>query len=373
MAMTKSYKMSTSSVLQFGIMVENAEKMTARSDRLENVVDALTSGGRTIVKKDDLVVTSLTVGKDHPFSFASVHHDLPLADSVERAPMVIEVVFKEGVADKLFVRVKTDLVHYCGVTATHTGFQVLEFMEHGTVDQVSPFPFTGINGAPDSHNSARRVLNFIRQISRILLSAVWSLLSPSYWAGRWSPGALQSSIEASCKGTRACRRYNQIPESVKYREILALTDAIKTRLKLRFYATTVNFSPSVAVAFVRTQADFQSREARLGGLTLPPFGAGPPPAMGSGAIASLFNGLFINNYGRWNPNFSGKVTDFMWDWMGIYTTFMTFTHIVQIQGKIFVRWCAHPEEWKKIEATGLLSKLGQGEAFTPVPFYSKAK
>lgn len=41
-----------------------------------------------------------------------------------------------------------------------------------------------------------------------------------------------------------------------------------------------------------------------------------------------------------------------------------------LAGKLFVRWCAHPDEWKKIEATGLLSKLGEGEAFSPVPFYS---
>jgi hypothetical protein len=52
---------------------------------------------------------------------------------------------------------------------------------------------------------------------------------------------------------------------------------------------------------------------------------------------------------------------------------LTCTHCIQIQGKNFVtvRWRAHPGEWKKIEGTVLLNNLGEGKAFTPMPFYSK--
>jgi len=373
MAVPKPYKMPIEKILQFGIMVESAAKMTPHKDRLANVVDALTSGSKTVVKKSDLLVLSHTVGKNHPFSFAALHNDLPLPDSVATVPMVVEVVFKEGVKDMLFVRIKNDLDCYDGVTATHTSFQVLEFMESGSIDKVSPFPYTGTNGGADGHNSPGRFLRFFMQLARIFLAVVCTMFSPSYWRGAWMPGPLQSTIEASTKGTRVCRRYKNIPESVTFREILSVMDAIKTMLKLKFYAVTVNFSPTVALALVPTLEALKSREARLGCLTLPPAGTGPPPPMDAAHSGALFNCLFYNNYGRHNPNFSGKVTDFLWDWMGIYDTFLTFTHVVEVQGKKFVRWCAHPDEWKKIEATGLLSKLGPAEAFTPVPFYSKGK
>ena len=359
--------------LQFGIQVEQAQKVIAQKDKLTTAAGLLTSGGKSVVKANDLLVLSRTVGKDHPFSFASVHHDLPLPQAVDTVPMLIEVVFKEGVADKLFVRIKNDLDYYDGVTATHTGFQVLELLEHGALDQVSPFPFTGNNGGPDSHNSAGRVLRFFAQLWRILLAVVLSLLSPSYWRGAWMPGPFQSSIEASCKGTRVCRRYNQIPASVTFKEIMTMTDVIKSTLKLPYYAVTVNFSPTVALALVPTLAELKNKQARNKCICLPPAGTGPPPPMDAAHSASLFNCLFYNNYGRHNPNISGQVTDFLWDWMGMYDTFLTFTHCVEIQGRKFVRWCAHPDEWRKIEATGVLSKLGVGAAFSPVPFYVKPK
>lgn len=371
----KPYTMPRNKTLQFCTMVESASKMmsTAQKERLSSAADLLMSGDKSVVKKNELIVTSRTVGKDHPFTFKSVHNDLPLPDAVTKVPMVVEVIFKEGVADKLFVRVKNDLDCYDGVTATHTGFQVLEYMEHGTTDQVTPFPYTGVNGSPDGYNSPGRALRFITQLLTVLLNVVLSLFSSAFWRGTFRPGPFQSKIEASCKGTRTCRRYNKIPESTKFSDIIATVDAVKSALTLKYYAVTVNFSPTVALALVLTTAELTKRDARLGYLTLPPAGTGPPPAMDAAHSAMLFNCLFYNNYGRHNPNISGKVTDFLWDWMGLFDTFSTFTHCVEIQGRKFVRWCAHPDEWKKIEATGQLSKLGVGEAFSPVPFYSKGK
>jgi hypothetical protein len=251
-------------------------------------------------------------------------------------------------------------------------------LEHGTVDKVSPFPYTGVNGSKDAHNSAGRVLRFFAQLFRVLLASVFSLFSPSYWRSKWMPGPFQSSIEASWKGTRVCRRYHMIPESVTFEDISGITEGVRVALKLKYYAVTVNFAGidgstvPVALALVPTAAELKKRDARLNRLTLPPAGTGPPPAMDAAHSKMLFNCLFYNNYGRHSPNISGKVTDFLWDWMGIYDTFLTFTHCIEIQGKRIVRWCAHPEEWKKIEATGLLRKLGEAEAFTPVPFYSKS-
>ena len=168
--------------------------------------------------------------------------------------------------------------------------QVLEFMEHGTVDKVSAFPYTGIHGPPESHNSAGRVIRFLMQLSRIIGAAFLTLLSPSYWRGAWRPGPLQSIIEKFCKGTRICRRYNKIPASTTFRDITAIMDGIRETLKLPYYALTVNFSPGVALALVKP-ADLMNRDARLGSFTLPPAGSGPPAVMDQCC-------LYCNNYGR---------------------------------------------------------------------------
>ena len=92
MAESKAYKMTTNKILQFGIMVENASKMTsqAQKDALKDVAEVLMKSDKTAVSKKQLVVTTRTVGKDHPFTFASVHHDLPLPDIVEQVPLVVE-------------------------------------------------------------------------------------------------------------------------------------------------------------------------------------------------------------------------------------------------------------------------------------------
>ena len=152
---TGTYAMEIAKTLQFGIMVESASKMTAsgKKDRLKEVAELFMASEKSVLASNHLIVTSQTVGKDYPFTFASVHRDLPVPEAVETVPMVVEIVFKEGVSDNLFVRIKNDLNFYDGVTAMHTGFQVLEYMEHGTLDKVSPFPFTGNNGGADAHNS----------------------------------------------------------------------------------------------------------------------------------------------------------------------------------------------------------------------------
>jgi hypothetical protein len=76
--------------------------------------------------------------------------------------------------------------------------------------------------------------------------------------------------------------------------------------------------------------------------------------------------------GKHNPKFSGEVSDFLWDWMGMYHTFAVFGMVILINGRMFARFCAAPEEWQKIEESGALAALGHGEAFKSVPFYSPA-
>ena len=371
--MSKPYAMAVRNCLQFCIEVSDCAAMTSpmQRARLEGCVEALVSGSKTVVKANDLRVVWRTLAKDTPFDFDSVHH-LSLPPIVEKAPMVVEIVFQEGVDDRCFARVKNDLEFYDGVTATHTGFQVLEWMEHGATAQISPFPFIGRNGSVTGHNSGARVCRFLHQFCTVLSTAVLTLFKPSFWLGTgWLPGPFQSSParEAAAKGSRVYRRFNRIPADVSHREITGLMDGIKRALGLRYYAVTINFAPGVAVALVRTGEELASQEGRLGRLTMPPANGGPPPAMDSMHAAAIFNCLFYNNYGRHNPNISGSVDDFLWDWMGIYDTFVTFSHAIEVKGRKIVRWCAHPAEWAKIEATGLLGKLGEGTDFRSVPFY----
>ena len=84
-------------------------------------------------------------------------------------------------------------------------------------------------------------------------------------------------------------------------------DSIKETLGFSHYAITVNYSPKVALSLVRSAAEIKSRDARLGGLTLPPAGVGPPPPMDAAHSFMVFNCIFYNNYGRHDPQISGKV------------------------------------------------------------------
>ena len=53
-------------------------------------------------------------------------------------------------------------------------------------------------------------------------------------------------LSKTCKGGywRDCRRYH-IPEGISFREVISKIDAMKTALKLDYYAITYNFSPAV--------------------------------------------------------------------------------------------------------------------------------
>ena len=91
-----------------------------------------------------------------------------------------------------------------GVTGTHTGFQVLESMEHaGVLDQLSAYPFTGANLDPSTIPGANRsrLVNFLTQATRVLFSAVSTLFRPSYWRGEWAVSSLRSTFEQKAAGT----------------------------------------------------------------------------------------------------------------------------------------------------------------------------
>ena len=59
-------------------------------------------------------------------------------------------------------------------------------------------------------------------------------------------------LSKTCKegSWRDCRRYH-IPEGISFREVISKIDAMKTALKLDYYAITYNFSPAVCLGFVK--------------------------------------------------------------------------------------------------------------------------
>lgn len=364
MAEVKEYKMAIRKTLQFCIEVQKAENMTtpAAKELIQSLGDTLTkSVNKCVVKFGDLIVLTRSLPANHPFTFSSVHNDIPLPKEVEKFPMVIEIVFQESNSAKLFVRIKNDLDFYDGVSAVHTGFQVLELLDNIALDRISPYPFHGNNGAIPGASFG----NFFAQVSRVLFSAATAPLFPTWWQGKWMPGAWQSSTEATFAGQRVCKRF--YPDNLSFRDILKIMDQCRIATGKSHFATTVNYAPQVCLALVPNLDILSSKEGRLSCIALPPVGVGPPPSMDAMHTAGIHNSLFFNNYGKHNPKISGQVTDFLWDWMGMYATFNVFCHCTEIQGKKIVRFCAHPEEWKLIEP--LLEPLGKGEAFQTVPFY----
>jgi hypothetical protein len=110
----------------------------------QSVIDAIVADEGNIIKQGEVSVHIMTLAKEDPFDFDSVQH-LPLSVLVEEFPLVLEMIYQEG-SDKCFVRVKADLNFYDGVSALHTGFNLLEYLDTtNTSKAISPYPFTASN------------------------------------------------------------------------------------------------------------------------------------------------------------------------------------------------------------------------------------
>jgi hypothetical protein len=115
-----------------------------------SAIDAIVADEGNGVKQGEVSVHIMTLSKEDPFDFDSVQH-LPLPVSVEEFPLVLEMMHQEG-SEKCFVRINTDLTFYDGVTALHTGFNLLEYVDTtNTTKIISPYPFTASNPPPPDH------------------------------------------------------------------------------------------------------------------------------------------------------------------------------------------------------------------------------
>ena len=321
-----------------------------------------------------LFATHTTVSSEFDFTFNNVHNNVSLPVEVESHPIVVQVIYQQGNRNKCFLQVKTDLDHFDGVSATHTGFQVLEYMEHGNIDAVSTYHLGTIaNGAEPGTNFK----NFFAQISRVMKASAKSMFS-SKKKGIFKQGInrnanedefFKQGLEKPEGSWRVCNRFNSIPPDVKYKDLVKSIDTAKKATGQKYYAVTCNFAPKVALALVPTLDVVNNKKERLKCIALPPVGAGPAPDMEPATSTMLYNTFFWNNYGRHNPNISGKIVDFLWDWTGFLQTFVPLSFVVQIQGKLFARICAPPDEYAMMKNTGALSIFGEPTRFHGNDFY----
>ena len=370
--MNSNYKLSRLTTLQHCIEISNAESMT-NSKAIANIANAaqeIIASGKTPLKAGELFVTYSKLEKSTGFSFNEVHRDVPLPIEVINYPVVVHVVIKEGVSDKLFIRVKVDLQYSDGVTGMNTGFQVGEFMEFGTADKISVLNIAGANGGA---GDGFHLFNFLSFLSRQAYYAAASLLvgkseefTPIY--NRASNEEKWKKLSSSCPHSswRVCRRY-KVPDTVKFRDILIKIESIKNILSMKYFATTVNFSPKVCVAFVPDMKTLRDKKAKLNCITLPPIGAGAPADMDASHVLAMTDCVFLNNYGIHNPQFSGKVSDFLWDWQGLCHTFAPLIVVIQISGRYFLRVCCPPPEMKLVDDAKIFDDLGEPIHFSSAP------
>jgi hypothetical protein len=87
-------------------------------------------------------------------------------------------------------------------------------------------------------------------------------------------------------------------------------------------------------------------------------------------VGTLYNTLFFNNYGRHNPNISGRITDLVWNWCGMYSSFTLFAFAAEIQGKKFFAFSAPPADFEAVTKEGLIGNgLGPVQPFIQREFY----
>jgi hypothetical protein len=326
---------------------------------------AIVEGSVSTLQPGSLAVIRLVLKDDAPFDFDSVHH-LPLPFEMDTTPVVVEMVYKKS-QDRCFARIKTDLSRYDGVTAFCAGQNVLEFLEHGSADAMSIYPFTPPKRGVELPLS--NYVAFFKQLTRVLWAIGWNLLNPRYWRGHWVRGPLQGRLESTLP-PRPWLRYSQVPDTTSFKDFLQQLDETKRYLGLPLYATTLNSSPYAFLTLVSSKEQLFTKQARYNNIFGPPAGYASPPPMNALHVGTLYNTLFFNNYGRHNPNISGRITDLVWNWCGMYSSFTLFAFAAEIQGKKFFAFSAPPADFEAVTKEGLIGNgLGPVQPFIQREFY----
>ena len=309
--------------------------------------------GNSLNKLDDIAVV-VSVLEDHePFDFDSVHHR-PTPVEVVSHPIVF-MFFYKVTENKCFAKLKTDLTMYDGVTCLHGLFDMLEHLETG---KFSPYPFTG----RQEQLPENQFENFQKQLARVEEAKANTEFTPGVWSRHPLMGQMEDSLPE-----RPARRFTEV--NISYKELMQKIDEIKNMLDIPFYSLTVNHSPMVALSLCPTLEEAMHKKSIAANIALPPVGVGGPAPMDAAHVEMLFNTLFINNYGRHNPQISGKVVGHIWDWAGFYASFAPFFFIGTIQGKLFMSYSASPDDFDSIEKSGILDGIGSSKPFRYHKFY----
>jgi len=353
--------------LQHCVEVETNPEHCGKSQEVHKAAaDAIIADNANSIT-GNIVITSRTLSNDELFDFNSVHL-LPLPIEVETCPLVLEAIYKAD-SSKYFVRIKSDLNVYDGVSALHAGLNLIEYLE--TESTISPYPFTESN-PPLPENQFQ---NFEAQLKRLgeakaEYEAKKSADPEYYKTFRRTPfsGADYENMFES----RSALRFTEV--NISFPEILDRIEKAKKLLDLPFYAATINYSPSVALSFCSSIDEFRNRDKKIANICLPPVGTGPPPPMDNMHVEMLFNAIFLNSYGKHAaPKTSAKVVGYVWDWRGFLPTFSPFFQVCQIQDKLFFSASASPPEMDAMIEAGIFKDVGVSQTFQGCPFYDPAK
>jgi len=329
---TENYESARSQTLCIcsGYKASRGLRLKEVSDEiLKEAKAAVAACSEGILTDDRFVLLKRSVSCDvGAFTLDSIK-GLPAPREVFEVPLTVEIMI-HGESDEFFVRSFTNLNKVDGVRALHTQMSTVEFLEvhfeNRKDTSLSPFPFSAANV---SGYGERNVANRDR-----FLGAMGAIEVPS--------------PDPSSK--RVFYRFNKIPSGVAYREVEAMAEKLKQDLGLHYFASTVNFQKEglaqVGLAVSETLEELHSAEGRSACLTMPP--GAPPPIDAPPHIASMFDSVFYNNYGRHNPRISSAVTDFCWDWTGCDARFSPICVACSIQGKLFFQVSAAAPAWDRV-------------------------
>mmetsp|Transcript_509 Transcript_509/g.1124 ORF Transcript_509/g.1124 Transcript_509/m.1124 type:complete len:311 (-) Transcript_509:248-1180(-) len=284
---------------------------------------------------------------------------LPAPPQVLDFGLTLEIV--QAQCEQFFMRSFVNLNKFDGVRALHTQLSMMEFLEgyfeHRKDARLSPFPFSKSN-VPGY--GARNVANMLGFMGAMAGNKISASIQGGLCTGQ------RSDVDSA--SDRVFLRFNRIPNGVTYRQVEAIAEKAKTDLGFQYFASTVNFQSKgqsqVGLAVSRSLDELHSPEGRSRCLTMPP--GAPPPIDDPVHIASMYDSVFFNNYGRHNPRISATVTDFCWDWTGCDARFSPICVTCSIQGRLFFQISAAAPAWDVVKEH--FRPLGQAVESSVRPF-----
>lgn len=308
-------------------------------------------GDAKVIRKD--VSGSLTFDEVHNMDFPR---------ELFTCPVTILFYYLENTS-KCFCHIRSDLSRYDGLSCLHTAFCILEYLEHSDNGIVSPESYMTSAARFKGHNPkplmSHQIIGFIRHGLVLLYYGVIGLFLKYVCRSSWVPlGPMMASYEFKVK-PRVWKRWSDV--KLPFREVLAVLTALKTSLQLPEISYTVNYAPFIALGYVRSFEDTKDVKKRVANISVP---LGPPLLMNDFHTIMISTSIFYNNYGRFDPNISGEVKDFVWNWVGVCDAFQALVIAITIKNKLFIG-VSLPEPSSKHFA--VVDVLGEGHVHPAIP------